>query len=168
MLFLLLIQKWETYTYIMESMTKEKLKSILDKLYKSCLEAKECGEIPVAAALVSEDSTIIMHNSVEASNLPFEHAEYNVITEEMKRTGKRYLKDYSLIVSLEPCLFCMGAILKAGISNLYYVTDDTKAGALSYHHVFVDNVMKVHRIDDGRFDKLLSEFFKGIRKTDKE
>ena len=166
--FSLLIPKTETYTNIMGTMTTEQLQSILDSLYDSCLEAEKLGEIPVAAALVSNNHIVIMHNSVESSNVPFEHAEYNVITEEMKQTNSRYLKDYSIVVSLEPCLFCMAAILKAGISNLYYVTDDTKAGALSYHHVFVDNVMKVHRIDDNRFDKLLSDFFKTMRAEGKK
>ncbi len=57
----------------------------------------------------------------------------------------------------------MGAILKSGIENLYYVLDDKKAGSLSYYHTFVDYRLRVHQIEDERFEELMDRFFKKLR-----
>ena len=158
----------ETNYTIGMDMTKEKLKCVLDSLFHSCREAKRKGEIPVAAAVIDDSCIYIDHNDVEHSENPFRHAEILAMEDAMLGKKTKYLKGCSLIVTLEPCLMCMGAILKAGVDDLYYVTDDLERGALSYHHVFVDNVMRVHRIHDERFDALLSNFFTEIRKKKAE
>lgn len=146
-------------------MTKEQLKNILDNLYIYTKEAVEKKEVPVAACLVINDKTIYSYNHVEKNNDPFSHAEIEVIKEGLKETDSRYLKNSTLIVTLEPCLLCMGVILKTGIENLYYIMDDKDKGSLSYYHVFVDDVLKVHQIEDSRFTDLFSSFFKSLRKT---
>lgn len=144
-------------------MTKEQLKTILDNIYEQCRKANDLNEVPVAAALVMDDQVIYSHNHVEEKHDPFSHAEIEVIKEGLKRQNGKYLQGSTLVVSLEPCLLCMGAILKTRISNLYYVIDDEKAGSLSYYHVFVDDVLKVHRVKDDRFDDILSSFFLKVR-----
>lgn len=146
-------------------MTEEKLRSVLDDLYASCVDAMGRGEIPVSAAVVLPSSEVFLcSNRVEETNDPFAHAEMNVLSEAMRRLESRYLKGATLVVSLEPCLCCMGAIVKAGIENLYYVLDDEKGGALSRYHAFVDDVLKVHRVEDDRFGKLMTTFFATLRK----
>lgn len=145
-------------------MKKEDLKRYLDMLYLEAKKASENHEIPISALLVlPTGETVLSHNHVEEENDPFSHAEFNVINEGMKKMNSRYLKDAILIVSLEPCLFCLGAILKAGIKNLYYVLDDEKLGSLSHYHAFVDDKLFVHRIEDERFSFLMDEFFKKLR-----
>ena len=145
-------------------MTKKELFSFIDSLYDLCLEAEKEEEIPVSALLVLKDGrTFSSYNHVEKENDPFSHAEYNVISQVLKDEKTRYLKGSTLFVSLEPCLFCMGAILKSGIENLYYVLDDKKAGSLSYYHTFVDDRLRVHQIDDERFEELMDRFFKKLR-----
>ncbi len=79
-----------------------------------------------------------------------------------------YLKGATLFVTLEPCLRCRGAILKAGISHLYYRSKDEERGALSYYHIFVDNVLSLSHIQEARFSSLLSSFFQSKRKTGAE
>lgn len=149
-------------------MTKETLKEIIDHLYLESKEAYGNGEIPVAAALVMDGKVFYSHNEVEKKNDPFRHAEIEVIQKGLKESDSRYLKNSTLIVTLEPCLLCMGAILKVGIGNLYYILDDKKKGSLSYYHVFVDDVMKVHRIEDERFEVLFSDFFSKMRGKEDE
>ena len=146
-------------------MTKDQLKTILNNLYTYSQKAIEENEIPVAACLVIEDKVFYSFNHVEKKNNPFSHAEIEVIEEALKNTNSRYLKNSTLIVTLEPCLMCMGAILKTGIENLYYIIDDKDKGSLSYHHVFVDNVLKVHQVEDKKFNELFSSFFKEMRKN---
>ena len=150
-------------------MTKNDLLRILDNLYKEARTAKEENEIPVSACLVLENrKEFYSHNEVEKYNDPFLHAEFSVINKAIKETDSRYLKNSTLIVTMEPCLLCMGAIIKAGISSLYYVLPDEKGGALSHYHCFVDDRIKVSEIEDNRFSVLMNEFFNTLRNQDKK
>ena len=146
-------------------MNKEELSKIIDDLYLKSKEAYDNNEIPVSACLVLNDGRIFFdRNRVEENDDPFSHAEYEVINKALKETEGRYLKDSILIVTLEPCLFCMGALLKAGIKTLYYILPDTKLGSLSHYHAFVDDKLEVIEIEDKRFASLMDSFFKNIRK----
>lgn len=145
-------------------MNRQDLTEYLNILYFSAKEAYDKGEIPVSSLLVFPDGTFIAErNHVEERNDPFCHAEYNVIQKGLEKTKGRYLKGCTLLVSLEPCLFCMGALLKAGIEELYYVLDDEKKGSLSHYHAFVDDTLHVHRVEDSRFLPLMNAFFKKLR-----
>lgn len=142
----------------------QELSSYLDRLYRKAKEISKRGEIPISAILVFPDGSFVVDgNAVEEKDDPLEHAEMRVIRQAMKARG-RYLKDAILFVSLEPCLMCMGAILKAGIPDLYYVLDDERLGALSHYHAFVDDRIHVHRIEDKRFKPLMDSFFESLRR----
>ena len=145
-------------------MTKDELKDYLQSMYDS-LQNGDSKEVPVAATLILKDGQSFMAtNKVEINEDPLNHAEIQVIKQALKATGSKYLKDATLIVSLEPCLMCMGAILKTNISNLFYVTSDEKAGSISYYHVSTGNSLNIVQIEDKRFDDLLTRFFKSLRK----
>lgn len=145
-------------------MTRYELSSILDQMALLSKSSSSQGEIPVIAALYCPDGTVLYaSNQVEEENDPFSHAEINVLRQGLKKYDSRYLKDCILIVSLEPCLMCLGAIIKAGIKNLYYVLDDPKLGGLSHYHAFVDDKIHVHRINDTRFKPIMDEFFQKLR-----
>lgn len=146
-------------------MILSELQEILDRLVVECKQALSEEEVPVSCCLLLSDGTkIFTHNRVEKDNHPFHHAEFLALEEGMKQAASRYLKGATLIVSLEPCLLCMGAILKAGIDTLYYVVSDEKLGALSHYHTFVDDRLKVIEIEDNRFQDILKDFFTNIRK----
>ncbi|MFA6829104.1 MAG: nucleoside deaminase [Bacilli bacterium] len=145
-------------------MNRNQLKEYLDQLYEEALKASFKGEIPVSALLVlPSNQTILVSNQVESSNNPFKHAEILALEKGMEISGSRYLKDSILIVDLEPCLMCLGAIIKAGVSQLYYIQDDPTKGSLSYYHVFTDNSLMINRIDDRRFKTLFDDFFCKLR-----
>lgn len=145
-------------------MDKRLLKQALDELYRKAEEAAGKDEIPISAMLLFPDGTSYLEaNAVEKENDPLAHAEMRVIQKAMKSRG-RYLKDAVLLVSLEPCLMCLGAILKAGIPELWYVLDDPKLGSLSHYHAFVDDVLRVHRVEDERFEVLMKKTFSRLRK----
>lgn len=151
--------------FFIKRMNKEDLAIALSELEKESSLLLQKGEVPVSAVLVLEDGTrIVTGNKVEEKNNPFLHAEIVALEEGMKKTGSRYLKGATLLVSLEPCLLCMGAILKAGIEDLYYCQDDKKKGALSYYHVFVDDVLRVHTIKDRVLEDNLKAAFALLRK----
>ena len=150
-------------------MTKVQLKDCLDRLLQKSQALAQKGEIPVAAMLILEDGSAFLDgNAVEEKDDPFQHAEIRVLRQAMAKTHGRYLKGAVLLVSLEPCLLCMGAILKAGIKDLYYVLDDEELGALSHYHAFVDDVLRIHRIQDDRFLPIMKAFFSSIRNKEKK
>ncbi len=146
-------------------MNKSELNLILDEMYAQSKIASSEEEIPVVAALLFPDGEVLYaSNKVEKNNHPFHHAEIQVLEAGFKKTNSRYLKEAVLIVSLEPCLMCLGAIIKAGIKDLYYVLDDDKLGGLSHYHAFVDDQIRVHRLQDDRFLEVFRSFFAKLRK----
>jgi len=150
-------------------MNKQQLQDVLSKLLSLCQECIKDGEVPVSCALVLEDGSVYFQkNEVEKENDPFAHAEQLLIRKVLKEKNTRYLKNATLIVSLEPCLMCMGAMIKAGISRLIYLCEDEKAGSLSYYHTPVDHCLEVLSLHDERFDSLLSYFFQKIRREKEE
>ncbi len=150
-------------------MDKQELKEIIDTLYQECLIAEKEQEVPVSACLVLENGKrIYTHNHCLAKKNPFLHAEVLALEEGFTETNSVYLQNATLIVTLEPCLRCMGAIIKAGISHLYYRSDDKEKGALSYYHIFTDSSRRINRIQENRFSALLSSFFSTKRKKESE
>ncbi len=145
-------------------MTKKTLQEISDQLYQRAKDALERGEIPVSCCLLTEDGQkYYSSNKVEEESDPLAHAEILLIEQVLKEKKVKYLKNSVLIVTLEPCLMCLGAILKANIKSLYYFLDDEKKGGLSYYHTFVDDVLEVTRLHDDRFLDLMKECFSKLR-----
>lgn len=148
-------------------MNKEQLQNIINEM-KERLKYND-KEVPIIASLIldkNDPQSLVLYstNTVEKENNPLLHAEMNIINDGLKLTNSKYLKDSILIVSLEPCLMCLGAILKVGIKEIYYILDDEKDGALSHYHAFVDDKLKITRLYDEDFEKILNDFFKNLRK----
>lgn len=148
-------------------MNKEQLQKIIQEM-KERLKSND-KEVPIIASLILDKNdpfSLVLYstNTVEKANNPLLHAEINVINDALKLTNSKYLKDSILIVSLEPCLMCLGAILKVGIKEIYYILDDEKDGALSHYHAFVDDKLKITRLHDDDFKEIMNDFFKRIRK----
>lgn len=91
------------------------------------LKAADEGEIPVGAVIVCDDRVIAKaSNSKEADGCSISHAEINAI----KQTGRKYLEDCILYVTLEPCPMCAGALLASRVSRVVYGAKDPAAGAM--------------------------------------
>ncbi len=93
--------------------------------------AKEQGEIPVGAVIVSGEGRVVAacHNLTEANQLPTAHAELLAVEEACRQQGGWRLSDCTLYVTLEPCPMCMGAILHARIPRVVFGAKDPRAGA---------------------------------------
>jgi len=88
------------------------------------------GEVPVGAVLVWDGQIIAAdHNRREQRADPLAHAELLVIGAAARQLGRWRLERAALVVTLEPCPMCMGAVLQARIPLLAYGAADPKAGA---------------------------------------
>lgn len=89
-------------------------------------------EIPIGAVLLDTDGSIIGqgHNQSITLHDPTAHAEILAIRQACSVKENYRLPDTSLVVTLEPCLMCLGAIIHARIGCIVYGADDPKTGTL--------------------------------------
>ena len=94
--------------------------------------ALSTGDVPVGAIVVNKDGVIVGKgfNEREANNDPTAHAEVVAIRNAAARLQKSRLDGCTLIVTLEPCAMCAGAIAQSRISKLIFGAWDEKAGAV--------------------------------------
>ena len=90
------------------------------------------GDVPVGAIVVNRDGVVIGKgsNEREANNDPTAHAEIVAIRSASARLQNSRLDGCTLIVTLEPCAMCAGAIAQSRISHLIFGAWDEKAGAV--------------------------------------
>ena len=95
-------------------------------------EARRSGsDVPVGAVIISSEGEVIAsgHNEKEAKHDASSHAEIEAIRAAGERLGDWRLESTTLIVTLEPCVMCAGAIVAARIERVVFAAWDTKAGA---------------------------------------
>ena len=94
--------------------------------------ALSTGDVPVGAIIVNKDGVIVGKgfNEREANNDPTAHAEVVAIRNAAARLQNSRLDGCTLIVTLEPCAMCAGAIAQSRISQLIFGAWDEKAGAV--------------------------------------
>ncbi len=95
-------------------------------------QAFATDDVPVGALIVNADGVVVGtgFNEREANNDPTAHAEIVAIRNAAARLQKSRLDGCILIVTLEPCAMCAGAIAQSRISHLVYGAWDEKAGAV--------------------------------------
>ena len=129
--------------------------------------ALSTGDVPVGAIVVNKDGVIVGKgfNEREANNDPTAHAEVVAIRSAASRLQNSRLDGCTLIVTLEPCAMCAGAIAQSRISKLIFGAWDEKAGAVgSVWDVLRDprSIFKVE-VTSGVLEKecaaLLKDFF---------
>lgn len=138
-------------------------------------EAKKAidhNDVPIGAVIVKDNKIIARgHNQVEKNNDSTAHAELIAIKKAIKKTGYKHLLDCDLYVTLEPCSMCAGAIVLSRIKNLYYATDDPKAGACGSVLNIIGEQRLNHQVNffSGILQKessvIIKEFFKKLRKV---
>jgi tRNA(adenine34) deaminase len=94
-------------------------------------EAAAASEIPVGAVVLDPEGQIIAEgrNTREATHDPTGHAEIEALRGAAASVGSWNLEGHTLVVTLEPCIMCAGAILQARIGRVVFGAWDDKAGA---------------------------------------
>jgi tRNA(adenine34) deaminase len=94
--------------------------------------AAKSGDVPVGAIVVNKDGIVVGKgsNEREANNDPTAHAEIVAIRNAANRLQNSRLDGCTLIVTLEPCAMCAGAIAQSRISHVIFGAWDEKAGAV--------------------------------------
>ena len=94
--------------------------------------ATRTGDVPVGAIVINSDGVLIGRgfNEREANNDPTAHAEIVAIRNASSRLQNSRLDGCTLIVTLEPCAMCAGAIAQSRISKVIFGAWDEKAGAV--------------------------------------
>lgn len=134
--------------------------------------AGQIGEIPVGAVVVRDGVVIAArHNERETSQDPTAHAEVLVLRDAAQAIGQWRLNDCTLVVTLEPCVMCAGALMNARIGKLVYGAADLKGGATaSLYNVCADPRLNhepvvIHGVREQEAGLLLQEFFARKRAT---
>ncbi|MFP3989384.1 tRNA adenosine(34) deaminase TadA [Streptomyces sp. E11-3] len=94
--------------------------------------AASAGDVPVGALVLSPAGAVIAtgHNEREATGDPTAHAEVLAIRRAATVLGEWRLSDCTLVVTLEPCTMCAGAIVQSRVGRVVYGARDEKAGAV--------------------------------------
>src|SRR6187402_2200613 len=103
----------------------------MDRALALAAEAAEGGDVPVGAVVTDAAGTVIGEgrNLRELTHDPLAHAEVVAMREAAASVGSWNLEGCTLVVTLEPCLMCAGALLQARLSRLVFGAWDEKAGA---------------------------------------
>lgn len=112
-------------------------------------KALEKGEVPVGAVLEGPEGAIISrgYNQPISLNDPSAHAEIIALRGAGASCGNYRLPGTTLVVTVEPCLMCMGAALNARVSRLVFGAFDPKAGAAGSLYNLHDDSRLNHRIE---------------------
>ena len=89
-------------------------------------------DIPVGAAIFNSAGELIAigHNERELHNDPTAHAEIIAIRRAAEKLGDWHLTGHTLVVTLEPCVMCAGAIAQSRLQTVVFGAWDEKAGAV--------------------------------------
>ncbi len=129
------------------------------------------GEIPVGAIVLDKSGKIIGkgYNLSHKARSVLEHAELRALKQAFKKMGDWRLDNCVLIVNLEPCLMCLGAIANARIKKVIYFLPDPQFGSVEskltkkqLQKLFPK--LTIEKIsDNGATKELMQKFFKKLR-----
>jgi tRNA(adenine34) deaminase len=111
--------------------------------------AAQHGDVPVGAVLLDASDAIVAGagNERERAQDPTAHAELLVLRRAAQTLGTWRLTDHTLVVTLEPCTMCAGALVLARVSRLVFGAYDPKAGAVASLWDVVRDPRLNHRVD---------------------
>ena len=133
-------------------------------------EARAClgtGDVPVGAIVLDANGQVIGRgrNERELRRDPTAHAEVLALRQAAETTGNWQLTGTTLVVTLEPCAMCAGAILAARVPVVVFGAWDEKAGAAGSVHDLLRDRRLPHRVEvhpgirEAECADLLKEFF---------
>ncbi len=143
----------------------------MDKAIAIAEKATATGDVPVGALVINKDGIVIGSgsNEREVNNDPTAHAEVVALRNAASRLQNFRLDGCTLVVTLEPCAMCAGAIAQARISHLIFGAWDKKAGAVGSVWDVIRDPRALYKMDvtsgvrEVECAKLLSDFFEKQR-----
>ena len=148
------------------------LESAMALALSEALGALESGDVPVGAIVVGPNGDVVGagHNEREATGDPTAHAEIVALRAAADGVGSWNLSEHTLVVTLEPCVMCAGAILNARIGRVVFGAWDPKAGAAGSVVDLLRERTLPSRVDEviggvleAECSVVLTEFFGGLR-----
>ena len=132
---------------------------------KSALKTED---VPVGALIVDNENNVIAtgYNEREAHQDPTAHAEVVAIRRAAQKLGTWRLDECKLIVTLEPCAMCAGAIAQSRINTLIFGAWDEKAGAVGSVWDVLRDPRAIHKMEviggvlEADCAELLTNFFR--------
>ena len=123
-----------------------------DELMALALEEAQAalahGDVPVGALVVRNGEVIARrHNERELTGDPTAHAEILAMRDAAAITGSWRLDGCTLVVTLEPCVMCGGALVNSRIDRVVYGAADLKAGACYSLYNVCDDPRLNHRVE---------------------
>ncbi len=144
---------------------------------EQALAARDAGDVPIGAVIVRDsDGEIISaaHNRRIIDADPTAHAEMLAIRAAAASVGDWRLGGCTMVVTLEPCCMCAGAIVLARMDRVVYGAADPKAGAVTTLHQLCSDPRLNHRCDivagvqAAKCGQLLTDFFQAQRAAGKK
>jgi tRNA(adenine34) deaminase len=143
----------------------------MDTALRQARCARANGDVPVGALVLAPDGRLLSvgHNEREVSRDPTAHAELLALRRAAAAVGDWQLTGCTLVVTLEPCTMCAGAIVASRLGRLVFGAWDEKAGAVGSLWDVVRDRRLNHRpevVSGVRADEcgaLLAEFFRSRR-----
>ena len=129
------------------------------------------GEVPIGAVVLDSSGRVIAaaHNERESGSDPTAHAEVVALRRAGDELGSWHLDGCTLVVTLEPCTMCAGALVLARIERLVFGAWDPKAGAVGSLWDVVRDRRLNHRpevvagVEEQECSRLLAAFFAAKR-----
>ena len=132
--------------------------------------AAEEGEVPVGAvALIGGGVVAARHNEREGAADPTAHAEILALRDAARTVGGWRLSELTLVVTLEPCPMCAGALVAARVRRVVFGASDPRAGACGTLYNLCSDPRLNHEVEvkggvaDAESASLLSSFFAAKR-----
>ena len=120
----------------------------MEKALSEARQAQAEGEVPVGAVVVDPDGRILgqAHNQPVTSSDPSAHAEILAMRRAGQTLGNYRLERCVLVVTLEPCFMCTGAMVHSRLAGVVYGAADSRAGAVESCFNGLDLPFHNHRV----------------------
>jgi len=143
----------------------------MDLALEQARAAPASGDVPVGAVVVDPSGTVVGsgRNRREADGDPTAHAEILALRQAARAAGSWRLDGHTLVVTLEPCPMCAGAVVLARVARVVLGAWDPKAGAAGSVWDIVRDRRVNHRVEvvggvrEAECSAMLLDFFAGHR-----
>ena len=142
-------------------------KSLMQKAITLANETAIKGDVPVGALVVDDSGNVVGQgaNLREQEDDPTAHAEIVAIRNAAKKLGNYRLDELTMVVTLEPCGMCAGAIAQSRIKRLVFGSFDEKYGAVGSVWDLLRDSRAIYKTEvlsgvlENECAQLLSDFF---------